>query len=58
MTDAERFLEFLERERPKVLNEKALAIAREIAKSPAKSRKFLQKIGTHDKNGRLTKHYR
>ena len=58
MTKVEQFKRFLERERPKVLDEKARAIAKEIAKSPAKSRKFLQEIGSHDKNGKLTARYR
>jgi len=58
MTKAEQFKRFLEKERPKVLDKKARAIAKQIAKSPAESRKFLQEIGTHDKNGKLTPAYR
>ncbi|MEO1245131.1 MAG: hypothetical protein AAFX56_05530 [Pseudomonadota bacterium] len=58
MCEAELMYDKLEAERPRVLNDKALALLRDLAHDKDKARAFFVRSGTHDKNGNLKPQYR
>ena len=57
MYEAELLYKKLEAERPRVLNEKAIALLSELARDKDKALAFFVSAGTHDKNGNLKSQY-
>lgn len=55
--EAELVYQKLEAERPRVLDDKALAYLRELACDKDKALAFFVEAGTHDKNGNLKPQY-
>ena len=57
MCEAELVYEKLEAERPRVLNDEALALLSDLARDKEKALAFFVSAGTHDKNGKLKPQY-
>ena len=58
MCEAEMVYKKLEAERPRVLNNEALALLNDLANDKEKALAFFVRAGTHDKNGKLKPQYR
>ena len=57
MCEAEMVYKKIEAERPRVLNNEALALLNELANDKEKALAFFVRAGTHDENGKLKPQY-